>query len=220
MSVLVFSDARTACSAAATVVAGELLTNPSFVLGLDADESFLPMFRSLSAMTDNGILSWDKSKVFLLKEYVLAGEPMENMLSEALSRSIPCLESILEVPPGSSKDWASDCEYYEEKIIASGGLDLAVVSVSEDGTVLFNAPNEEMAPVTHVEAVNGSRTVTLGMATLMQARKLIVLLTGMEKAAVAQKLVKGGIDSSLPVSLLKLHGELTVILDEEAASLL
>lgn len=220
MSALVFSNSRTACTAAATILAGELLENPHLVMGLDVDDSIIPVFRSLSAMTGNGLLAWNKSRIFLLKEYVMAGAPMERMLSDGLSEDIPCLGDILKVPPGSSKDWTVDCDLFEESVLSAGGLDIAVITVQEDGTVLFNSPDDEVAPVTHVELYNGNRTVTFGLESLMQAKKLIVLLTGSNKADIAKTILKGGIDSKRPASLLKMHSNLTVILDSEAAILL
>ena len=217
MSVLVFPDAALACSAAATMTAAALLEKPSLVRGLDPDATMGPVFRSLSAMTENGLISWDRAKPFLLKEYVSGPVLLKDEFLAAFSESVPCLKSILEVPPGASTDWARDCEAFEEKIRNAGGLDLALATIDREGAVLFNFPDSDLAPVTHVEAHGGQRSVTLGLGTLMSARRLIVLATGREKATAAAQMIKGSIDCTLPASLLRFHTSATFILDEDAA---
>lgn len=217
MSVLVFKDALTASSAAATMIAGALLEKPSIILGLDPDPDAAGVYRSLSAMSENGLLSWDRAKVFLLKEYVSDSLSLKDEFLFAFSDAVPCLKGILEVPPGASNDWAKDCGDFEEKIRLSGGLDLAFITVDEQGAVLFNSPDSDLAPVTHVEAKGQQRTVTLGLGTLMSAEKLIVLVTGREKATAAAQMIKGSIDCTLPASLLRFHASVTFILDEAAA---
>lgn len=217
MSVLVFKDSKLACSAAATMVASALLEKPSLVLGLDHDKSMVPVFRALDGMTASGLLGWDRAKVFLLKEYVSDSLSLKDEFLSAFSDSVPCLKGILEVPPGVSGDWARDCGAFEEKIRLSGGFDLALVTIDEEGGVLFNSPDSDLAPVTHVEAYDGQRTVTLGLATLLSAKKLIVLVTGENKATAAAQMIKGSIDCTLPASLIRFHGNATYILDEASA---
>lgn len=220
MSVLVFKEPAMACSAAATMIASALLEKPSLVLGLDPDPANQPVFRSLSAMTENGLIGWDRAKLFLLKEYVSDSLSLKEEFLSAFSDAVPCLKGILEVPPGASNDWAKDCGEFEEKIRLAGGLDLAFATLDEEGAVLFNVPDADLAPVTHVEALGEQRTVTLGLGTLMSAKKLIILATGEKKARAAAQMIKGSIDCALPASLLRFHTSATFILDEAAAAYL
>lgn len=220
MSVLVFKNAKIACSAASTMVASALLEKPSLVLGLDPDPRLSPVYRSLDAMTSGGLLGWERAKVFLLKEYVSDSLSLKDEFLSAFNDSVPCLKGILEVPPGASSDWAKDCGAFEEKIRQAGGFDLALVTVDAEGGVLFNGPDSDLAPVTHVEANGSGRSVTLGLGTLMTAKKLIVLATGEEKATAAAQMIKGSIDCTLPASLLRFHGSVTFVLDEASAQYL
>ncbi|MBQ1676229.1 MAG: hypothetical protein II065_02230 [Bacteroidaceae bacterium] len=92
--------------------------------------------------------------------------------------------------------------------------------MSSDGSLLFNAPEEGIAPTTHVELFRGDKIVTAGLSTLMSAKKLIVLMTGQAMAETAQGAIRGAVRSDLPASMLQLHAAATFLLDEEAASLL
>lgn len=220
MSVLVFKEAKLARSAAVTMTAAALLEKPSLVVGFEPDEELVPVYNSLGAMTSGGLLGWDRAKAFLLKEYVSDSLSLKDEFLSAFNDAVPCLKGILEVPPGASADWAKDCGGFEEKIRLAGGLDLALVTVDEEGGVLFNSPDSDLAPVTHVEMHAGQRTVTLGLGTLLNAKKLIVLVTGAKKATAAAQMIKGSIDCTLPASLLRFHGSVTFVLDEASAQYL
>ena len=99
-------------------------------------------------------------------------------------------------------------------------MDVVLLSVGTDGSLLYNATEEEIAPTTHVELYKGDKIVTSGLCTLMSAKKLIVLMTGQEMAEAARSAIRGAVNSNLPASMLQLHAAATFLLDEEAASLL
>ena len=222
MSVLVFSDAQTAATAAATLLAGQLLEKPSLVLGLDASPALVPAFQSLRAMTANGLLSWGKAKVFQLSERVREeGKPsLRAFLDESLFGELSLQPGQVLLPDDVSDDWADSCHGFESSILYAGGMDVALLTVGIDGSLLFNAPEEEIAPTTHVELYQGEKYVTAGLSTLMSAKKLIVLMTGQAMAETARSAIRGAVDSKLPASMLQLHAAATFLLDEEAASLL
>ena len=222
MSILVFSDAQTAATAAATLLAGQLIEKPSLVLGLDAAASLVPVYQSLRAMTTNGLLSWSKATLFQLSERVReeGKEPLRSFMDGSLFSELSLGERCVLAPDDVSENWADSCHGFEDAILQAGGLDVALLTVGPDGSVLFNAPEEEIAPTTHVELYRGEKIVTAGLSTLMSAKKLIVLMTGREMAEAAQSAVRGAVRSDLPASMLQLHGAATFLLDEEAASLL
>ena len=222
MSVLVFSDAQTAATAAATLLAGQLLEKPSLVLGVDCAEALVPAFQSLRAMTANGLLSWGKATVFQLSERVRQeGEAsLHAFMQEALYGELSLPKERLIVPADASDNWADSCHGFEDAVLQAGGLDVALLTVGEDGSLLYNTPDEEIAPTTHVELYKGEKIVTAGLSTLMSAKKLVVLMTGREMAEAARGAIRGAVNSSLPASMLQLHAAVTFLLDEEAASLL
>lgn len=222
MSVLVFSDAQTAATAAATLLGGMLLEKPSLVLGLDCATELVPTFQSLRAMTVNGLLSWRKATVFQLSERVREeGKPsLGDFMKGALFAELALGEDKVIAPDDASDDWAESCRRFEDAVLQAGGMDVALLTVGQDGSLLGNAPEEGIAPTTHVELFHGEKLVTAGLSTLMSARKLIVLITGREMAEAARSAIRGAVRSDLPVSMLQLHAAATFLLDEEAASLL
>lgn len=222
MSVLVFSDAQTAAAAAATLLAGQLIEKPSLVLGVDCAPTLVSAFHSLSAMTANGLLSWGKATVFQLSERVReeGKDSLRAYLNEALFRELALTDAQVLAPADASDNWADSCHGFEDAILQAGGMDVALLTVGSDGSLLFNGPEGEIAPTTHVELYQGDKIVTAGLSTLMSAKKLIVLMTGQEMAEAARSAIKGAVNSSLPASMLQLHAAATFLLDEEAASLL
>ena len=222
MSVLVFSDAQIAATAAATLLGGMLIEKPSLVLGLDCAQELMPTFQSLRAMTVNGLLSWRKATVFQLSERVREeGKPsLRDFMDESLFSELAWGEGKVIAPDDASENWADSCRRFEDAILQAGGMDVALLTVQPDGSLLCNAPEEEIAPTTHVELFHGEKIVTAGLSTLMSARKLIVLMTGQNMAEAARGAIQGAVDSKLPASMLQLHAAATFLLDEEAASLL
>ena len=223
MSVLVFSDAQTAATAAATLLAGQLIEKPSLVLGVDCAPALVPTFQSLGAMTANGLLSWGKATVFQLSERVREEEGQGSLrafMDGALYSELAMNEAQVLVPDDVSANWADSCHGFEDAILQAGGMDVVLLTVGPDGSLLFNAPEEGIAPTTHVELYNGEKIVTAGLSTLMSAKKLIVLMTGADMAETARTAIRGAVNTSLPASMLQLHAAATFLLDEEAASLL
>lgn len=222
MSVLVFSDAPTAAAAAATLLAGQLIEKPSLVLGVDSAAALVSAFHSLSAMTANGLLSWGKATVFQLSERVREEEKpsLRAFMDQTLYGEIGLRPDQVIAPADASDNWADSCHGFEDAILQAGGMDVALLTVGADGSLLCNAPDGEIAPTTHVELYQGEKIVTAGLSTLMSARKLIVLMTGRVMAETARSAIRGAVDSDLPASMLQLHAAATFLLDEEAASLL
>ena len=222
MSVLVFSDAQTASAAAATLVAGQLIEKPSLVLGVDCAASLAPAYQSLRAMTANGLLNWKKATVFQLSERVReeGRSTLRSFMDDSLYREIALSDAQVVVPDDASSNWADSCHSFEDSILNAGGMDVAFISVGTDGAILYNSPDTELAPTTHVELYKGEKIVTAGLSTLMSAKKIIVLMTGQDMAETARDVIRGAVNSSLPASMLQLHAAATFLLDEEAASLL
>ena len=222
MSVLVFSDGQTAAAAAATLLGGQLIEKPSLVLGVDCAPALSSVFSSLSAMTANGLLSWGKVTLFQLSERVREGSDpsLRAFLDDALLGELTLRADQVVAPDDTSEDWASSCHRFEDAILQAGGMDVALLTVGADGSVLFNTPDGDIAPTTHVELYNGDKIVTAGLSTLMSAKKLIVLMTGRDMAESARRAIRGAVNSAIPASMLQLHAAATFLLDEEAASLL
>jgi len=141
------------------------------------------------------------------------------------------------IPNGMASDVEEECKDYETRIEAVGGIDLMVLGIGNNGHIGFNEPSSYFARATHrvklhentIEANSrffGSldkvpkHAVTMGIKSIMQCRSVMILASGKGKADAIKKALEGPITPELPASVLQLHRDLTVIVDEEAASLL
>lgn len=219
MSIVVYSDRHTACTAAATLLAAQLITKPSSTLGLDYDERLNLVYSSLSAMSQNGLMDWTRVNIFQLCEYV-GSSGIFDSLNKTLLDSIGFDTSKVIRPVNTANNWQLTCHSYEQSILKAGGLDMAILAIKPDGSILFNAAGADLAPVTHVDSYDTLSGVTAGMVTIMNAKKLVVLVLGSKLSKTARASLNGVITDAIPSSLLQLHSSATFILDEEAAALL
>ncbi|MDO4564160.1 MAG: 6-phosphogluconolactonase [Clostridia bacterium] len=223
MSILVYSDKQTAAAAAATLIAAQLIEKPSTVIGMDYDEALHPVYASLAAMTGNGLLDWSRIRLFQLCEYLIsetASTSVRDRLFELLYEPAHLLAQQYYLPPRQSENWALACNDFEESILSLGGMDIALLTIKDDGGLLFNGTGGDLAPITHVEAYKGAKAICAGLTTVMMAKKLVVIATGKDKAQAVSRSLKGSVGDSVPASLLQLHANAVFILDEEAASML
>ena len=219
MSILVYRDKSIAGAAAATMLAAQIIEKPASVIGFDFSPELVPVYRALTRMTSDGLLDWSEVVAFILSEQV--GSDTDRSIYQQLCVSLfdkvgqPAVDRHL--PNTKKGDWSLVCNDFESEIISAGGMDLAFLSVRPDGSIVHNFSASELAPVTHVERTEQGRVVTVGVSTIMAARKLVVLITGANKAAVAPSIFHGPIVPTMPASYLQLHGNAIFILDEEAA---
>ena len=218
MSVLVYRDKQTACAAAATLIAAALIEKPSAVVGLDMEAKLLPAYASLSAMSENGLLDWSKAQVVQLCERVGSEKAITRALEESLLRHTNFDRARLTAPAAASENWTVSCQAYEDKILELGGMDLSVLSLRDDGGLLFLRAGEAAAPVTHVEELQEGRAVTAGISTLLLSRRLVILATGLRSKQAAAAMLSAAVSERCPASFLQLHRHATFLLDEEAAS--
>ena len=218
-SILVYRDKATACAAAATLTAAGIIEKPASVLGLDWVPELQPIYRTVARMTSDGLLDWGCVKTFNLFEHVRADaeNSVETKLGELLFNRVNLLAENRFAPNGSGSDWAVVCNDYENLILSVGGLDTVVCAVRADGSVAYNLGAPELAPVTHVERTDAGRVVTVGMTTLMSARRIIAVMIGADKAEIASRVLSGSIVPSVPASYLQLHANAVFLLDENAA---
>jgi len=120
-------------------------------------------------------------------------------------------------PCAETHDWSAVCNDYENAILDVGGLDTLVCTVGADGRIACNMPGAELAPVTHVERTEAGRVVTVGVATIMAAKRVIAVLSGPALAKIAPLVISGPVLPSVPASYLQLHQNAIFMLDEDAA---
>lgn len=221
MSVLIYRDAKTVGAAAATMIAAHLLRNPRCVLGVDYHETLLPVYDSLSAMTENGLLNWNDAQVFQLFEF-LPDQNGEQRIANLLGRSLFARTDISEkqytVPFSTDLTVDETVKMFERSILNAGGIDVALIAVRQDGSLLMNRIADGTLE-THDVTVEGDGFITAGLSTVMQVKHPIVIALGSNSAQAVKAMLKGQLSES-PLAALRLHAGATFIMDEDAAEML
>lgn len=221
MSVLIYRDDKTVGACAATILAAKILTAASCTIGVDYHETLLPVFESLSAMTENGLLAWNDTKVYQLFEFLPDGsgeQRIANLLGKALFAKTDISEKQYIVPFSTEQPPEETARSFEEAILNDGGIDAALIAVRHDGSLLMNQ-NAGCDPAAHVETIDGDSFLTAGLNALMQCKCPIVVATGKNAAGAVKAMLKGSMLET-PLAALRLHPGATFILDEQAAELL
>jgi glucosamine-6-phosphate deaminase len=206
-------------------------------LGVATGDSPLPVYERL-ALTP---LGGRDLTVFALDEYV-GLEPTHPasyhaVVAETITRPLGLSPVRVHVPEGASDDPDAAADDFERRICEFGGLDLQILGLGSNGHIAFNEPGSPFSSRTRVVRIAeqtrrdnarffGSahdvptHAITQGIATILSARRILVVARGPAKAAVVSRLLAGDLDPAFPASALHRHEDVTVLLDREAASLL
>jgi glucosamine-6-phosphate deaminase len=238
VEVVILESAHQGHRLAARIVAHLVKRKPQAVLGLATGRTMLGLYAELIALFRQGVLSFSQVTTFNLDEFV--GLPPEHPCSYHRYMQENFFDHV-DVPPrrrhllnGLAPDLPRECQDFEERIRSAGGLDLQILGLGEDGHIGFNEPTSSLGSRTRLKtltaetmAVNrecfGSEPVprhvlTMGVATILEARHCLLLAFGPRKAAAVAATVEGPVTAMVPASALQLHPRVTVVLDEEAAS--
>lgn len=212
------------------------------VFALPTGQTPLPMYQELVRRERAGVLRLESARFFNLDEFVgvRPGEmgSFHRYMQDNFWGPAGLSTSQYDIPRGWAEDLERECRRYDEAIAEAGGIDLAVVGVGENGHIAFNEPGSDPGLGTRVAELSEAtrraqavwfgdlvgrvprRAVTVGMRTIMGARRIVLLACGRYKAKVVRGMLLDPPSRELPASLLRLHPNLTVLLDEEAAGLL
>lgn len=220
---------------AADKVLEALARKPDLTVALPTGRTPLGLYAQLRARAATGQASFDRARWFDLDEYV--GLDSQHPLSYArfirtqLLAEIGVSDDHVRLLRGDASDPESECRDYDRAIAAAGGLDLAILGLGANGHIAFNEPGSDWHRTTHVtelteqtrvansrglsdgESVIPRFGMTMGIGTLREARRILLLVSGEEKRAALQVLRTGTRDRNWPVTSLLRHPELTVIAD-------
>jgi glucosamine-6-phosphate deaminase len=235
MEIIIQPKAEAATSIAARIMARLLREKPNAVLGLATGSTPLPLYRELVAMK----LDWRRVTTFNLDEYVglSPAHPASyhSFMHENLFRHINIPEKNIHIPDGMTGNVTSFCKRYEQQIRDAGGLDLQLLGIGGDGHIGFNEPTSSLASRTRMktltertrkdnarnfsgEAQAPHHVITMGIGTIMEARHCLLLAFGRKKARAIAGAVEGPVTAMNPASALQWHPNVTVCLDDAAAS--
>lgn len=222
--------------------AGKILVDvvknkPDATLGLATGSSPLGLYKYMADAYKSGEVSFKDCKSFNLDEYYKISRDNDQsyyyFMNENLFSHIDIKPENTDIPNGEADDFEAECKRYDEKIEKNGGIDIQVLGIGNNGHIGFNEPEECLYSGTHRTGLTESTieankrffasaddvprsALTMGMATILKARKIIMVISGKAKAPVTQILKEGRITTSCPASLLHCHNDVTVICDEEA----
>lgn len=211
------------------------------VLGLATGSSPLLTYKNLVRLYEEGVISFADVISFNLDEYIglAADHPQSyaHYMRDNLFSYVDIDSEQYFIPNGVVEDPETECLDYEEMIDAYGGIDLQLLGLGGNGHIGFNEPSDHFAPMTHVVDLAESTimansrffdsidevpttAISMGTGSIMKAKSILLIAFGQEKAQAVYNMVNGQISPNTQASLLQVHNDVTVLIDEDAASLL
>ena len=240
MQVFVYKNEAEVGKAAGMIVASEILKKPDCILGLATGSTPIPTYQEMIRMNKEGILDFSKVRSFNLDEYIgLSPEHVcsyRRFMNEQLFDHINIDKANTHVPCGIGADHEADAKAYDAAVEAAGGIDLQILGIGHDGHIGFNEPGAAFELGTHCvslteETIEANKrffdgdvnqvpkqAYTMGIKTIMQARKVLMVANGAGKADIVKKAFFGPVTPEVPASILQMHPDFTLVLDAEAAS--
>jgi glucosamine-6-phosphate deaminase len=240
--VRVFDTPAALARALARDVARTLAAKPGVVLGLPTGSTPIPLYAELVRLYERGRASFRSATTFNLDEF-LGISPADPRSYRAFMQRH--LFNHVDMPPRrvhfldgrvrSRRAIQAECERYEQAIARAGGIDLQILGLGANGHIGFNEPGRSLVAHTHCTRLKpatrranapffGNRTaavpreaLSMGMATILHARRIVLLATGSAKARCVERMIRGPVTPRLPASLLQLHQNVDVWLDRPAA---
>lgn len=241
MKLVIVKDYDDLSKQAARLIADEVTRRPATILGLATGGTPVGMYRELIAIHQKEGVDFSQASSFNLDEYVgLPGthpQSYRTYMDENLFSHINLPADKTNIPRGDVKDLGAECKRYEQAIVAAGGIDIQVLGIGNNGHIGFNEPGSTKDTTTRVVQLTDStieanaryfdtveevptQAVSMGIQTILGAKKIILLASGKAKAEAVQRMLEGEATPDVPASLLQQHPDVTVIVDEEAASAL
>ena len=220
---------------AANLIAAQVTVKPDCILGLATGSSPVGTYKNLIAAYNKGDLDFSKVTSVNLDEYVgLDGtndQSYRYFMENNLFKSVNIKPENTYVPNGCAKDLKAEGEAYDARIKAFGGIDLQLLGIGLDGHIGFNEPDSRFVAETHEveldestikanarffasEADVPTKAITMGMMSIMQAKKVLLIANGASKKDIIEKAFFGPITPEVPASILQLHPDVTVIFSE------
>lgn len=239
MKIIVCNNLEEASLKAALEIKEQVENKPDSVLGLATGSTPVETYKNLIKFYEECGLSFKDVKTVNLDEYIgLDGsheQSYRQTMNESLFNHIDINQDNTYVPNGVALDIDKEAIEYEKLIDELGGQDLQLLGVGINGHIGFNEPNDKLNIYTHVEDLTQStidankrffndesqvprKAISMGIGSILKAKKILLLAFGSSKADAIKSLEGPEISTQFPVSLLKLHPDVTVYVDQEAGA--
>lgn len=225
---------------AAAIVSAQITLKPDSVLGLATGSSPLGTYKQLIEWHKQGDLDFSMVKSVNLDEY--KGLSPDNdqsyryFMDSNFFNHININKNNTFVPDGLEADSKKACEFYNKIIASMNGIDLQILGLGHNGHIGFNEPSTDFAKETHCVDLTPStieankrffeseddvprQAYTMGIKSIIQAKKILLIVSGKDKAEILNKALNGPVTPEVPASILQFHNDLVVVADEDALSL-
>ncbi|MFD2116515.1 glucosamine-6-phosphate deaminase [Paenibacillus yanchengensis] len=240
MNIKTFATQQELDNHAAQIFANLLQSKPNAVLGLATGSTPIGLYNALVQLYKNNEVSFKQAYTFNLDEYI--GITPDNpqsysyFMHEQLFNHIDLPAEHIHLLDGTASDAKEECQRFEEKLTEKP-LDIQLLGLGHNGHIAFNEPAEALSAKTHIVKLDEKtlqanarffasidevpkHAMTMGIASIMKAKHILMLVRGADKAAIVKQALQGPITTQVPASLLQLHANVTVLLDEEAGRML
>ena len=241
MNVLVFDSEEQIGIAAGYYMCGQVLQKPDSILGLATGSSPIRAYKHMIELYEQGAVDFSKVTTFNLDEYVELDINDKNsyhtFMYENLFNHINIPDENINFLDGNAADLKKECVEYEQRIKDAGGIDIQLLGIGSNGHIAFNEPADSFQRWSHVVELKEStikdnsrffdsvsdvptRAVTMGIGSIMQARRILIIALGEKKAKAIKQVINGHVTPECPASVLQFHKDVTLMLDRSAASLI
>lgn len=239
MRIIVAKDYKDMSRKAANIISAQIITKPNCVLGLATGSSPIGTYDQLIEWYEKGDLDFSQVSSVNLDEYRGLDHDHDQsyyyFMHEHLFDRVNINPANTNVPDGTEPDAEKECRRYEELIVSYGGVDLQLLGLGHNGHIGFNEPAPAFDKETHCVDLTEStieankrffasaddvprQAYTMGIGTIMKAKKILVVVSGEDKAEIVAKAFCGDVTPEVPASILQFHPDVTVVVDEAAAS--
>lgn len=224
---------------AANIISAQVIMKPDCVLGLATGSTPIGIYQQLIDWYNKGDLDFSETKSVNLDEY--KGLPRDNdqsyyyFMYNNLFKHVNINLDNTNVPNGMEPDSDKECQRYEKVIADLGGVDLQLLGLGHNGHIGFNEPADSFPVTTHCVELTEStiqansrlfdsidevphEAYTMGIGTIMKARKILMVVSGEDKAAILEQSLFGPVVPEVPASALQLHPDVTVVCDAAAGA--
>jgi glucosamine-6-phosphate deaminase len=239
LKVTIFKDERILAKTKAGQIAAALSAQPDIVLGLPTGRTPIRLYHELGTLHAGGQADFSRATTFNLDEFL--GIPPHHpgsyrtFMEQHLFSRVNLAPENINVLNGVAPDPDAECLRYERAIEDAGGIDLQLLGIGTNGHIGFNEPARELVGPTHRVTLTAStrrsnaalfggdpsdvpaEALSMGMATILKARRIVLIATGKSKARCVDLMVNGPITTKLPASFLQLHRDVELMLDQDAA---
>ncbi len=241
MQIVRAKDYRDMSRKAANIISAQIIIKPDCVLGLATGSTPIGIYKQLIEWYEKGDLDFSRVKTVNLDEYKGLGpdhsQSYRYFMNENLFRHVNIDQDNTYMPDGLAADDAAECARYDTVVGRMNGVDMQLLGLGHNGHIGFNEPGDEFRKGTHCVALTESTiqansrlfdrvedvphyAYTMGIKTIMEAKKILLVVSGRDKAEIVREACFGPVAPRVPASVLQLHPDVTVVGDEDALSLI